>query len=69
MVSSTTRESVLWGVVGALAFLVLIQGYELLGDAGVTLLVKAGVALLVAVVAGLTAHVVGPRLPPGNEQA
>jgi len=69
MVSPATRENVLWGVVAGLSFLVLVQGYELLGDERVTVLVKAGVAVLVALVAGVTAHLVRPHVTPSNEQA
>jgi len=48
------RSSLLWGLVGALSFLVLVQGYELVADAGVGPAAKAGVALLVgAAAAGL----------------
>jgi hypothetical protein len=56
------RDSLLWGVVGAMAFLVLVQGYELLTDAGVAALVKLGVAVVVLVVTAVSAHVVRPRL-------
>jgi len=60
---SRTKEALLWGVVGTLSFLVLVQGYELLTEASVTVGVKAGVALLVGVVAAATTHVVRGRLP------
>jgi hypothetical protein len=43
------RASLLWGVVSLLAFLVLLQGYELLADERVTLGVKALVAVIVGV--------------------
>ncbi|PSP53485.1 hypothetical protein BRC74_03930, partial [Halobacteriales archaeon QH_7_68_42] len=33
--ASTVKASLLWGVIGGLSFLVLIQGYELLTDQGV----------------------------------
>jgi hypothetical protein len=58
-----TKETLLWGVVGALSFLVLVQGYELLTEATVTVGVKAGVALLVGVVAAATTHAARGRLP------
>ena len=57
-----TRESLLWGVVGALSFLVLVQGYELLTEAAVTVGVKAGVALLVGVAAAVGSHLARDRL-------
>jgi hypothetical protein len=58
------RAAVLWGVVGMLTFLVAIQGYELLTDRRVDLLVKFGVALLVGVVATVTTRLLEPRLSP-----
>jgi hypothetical protein len=57
-----TRENLLWGVVGALSFLVLVQGYELLTEAAVTVGVKAGVALLVGVAAAVVSHLARDRL-------
>lgn len=58
------RDALLWGIVGALSFLVAIQGYELLADRRVDLLVKFGVALLVGVVAAVTTGLLQRRLPP-----
>ncbi|WP_238392186.1 hypothetical protein [Halorussus amylolyticus] len=43
------KASVLWGVIGVLAFLVLLQGYELWTGYRYDLGVKAGVAVGVAV--------------------
>ena len=42
---SRLKASLLWGLVGALSFLVLVQGYELLDGLGVSFLVKLAVAL------------------------
>jgi hypothetical protein len=56
------KEALLWGVVGGLAFLVLLQGYELLAARPVDLLVKFGVALLVAVGAGALSYATRRRL-------
>ena len=61
-----TKSSLLWGVVGALAFLVLLQGYELLSGQRVTLGAKFGVAVVVAAAGGLLTHAARGRLP-GNE--
>ncbi len=61
-----TKSSLLWGVVGALSFLVLAQGYELLSGAGVSIVAKAGVALVVAVAATVLTYTAHGRLP-GNE--
>lgn len=47
------KASLLWGLVGGLSFLVLLQGYELVSMDRVDWLVKFGVALVV--VAGATA--------------
>ncbi|UWG46672.1 putative membrane protein [Halanaeroarchaeum sp. HSR-CO] len=41
------REHVLWGLVGALSFLVLAQGYRLLWDRGPSLLSLLAVAVIV----------------------
>jgi len=50
-----TRASLLWGLVGALAFLVLVQGYDLVRAAPLDLPGRFGVAVLVgAVAAALT---------------
>lgn len=38
------KASLLWGLVGALSFLVLVQGYELIGELGLSFLVKLVVA-------------------------
>jgi hypothetical protein len=62
------KDSLLWGAVGGLAFLVLVQGYELLADEGVALTAKAGVALAVLAVTALAAHALRPRLA-GNERS
>jgi len=56
------RGAVLWGLVAALAFLVLLQGYELVADRRTTLLVKFGIAAAVGVVAAATTWLLGPRL-------
>jgi len=46
------KRSALWGLVGGLSFLVLLQGYELVTTERVDWLVKLGVAA--AVVVGAT---------------
>ena len=63
------KSSLLWGVVGALCFLVLIQGYELLADQRVSVLVKFAVAVVVGVVAGGSTYAVQGRIPAENESA
>lgn len=45
------RSSLLWGLVGLLSFLVLVQGYELLADPGISIAGRLVVALVVGVVA------------------
>jgi len=57
------RAVVLWGVIGALAFLVLLQGYELLADRRVDWLVKAVVTLGVGLVAAGTTRLLQGRVP------
>ncbi|MFT4880178.1 MAG: hypothetical protein ACI9CA_000543 [Natronomonas sp.] len=61
------KDSLLWGAVGGLAFLVLVQGYELLAEQGVAFLVKTGVAVVVLAVTALAAHTLRPRFV-GNER-
>lgn len=58
-----TRTALLWGVIGGLGFLVLLQGYELLADRRVDWLVKFGVAVLVGIVATATTRLLQDRLP------
>ncbi len=47
------RAVMMWGVIGALSFLVLVQGYELFFSESVSLVVKGGVALIVGVVSAI----------------
>ncbi|MFB6228024.1 MAG: hypothetical protein ABEH88_05495 [Halobacteriales archaeon] len=47
--SGPDRYDLLWALVGGLAFLVLVQGYELLADERIAVVVKVGVALMVGV--------------------
>jgi hypothetical protein len=53
-----TKASLLWGAVGALVFLVLAQGYELLATPGIALPVKLAVAVVVFVCATGASYVV-----------
>ncbi|MFC6961405.1 hypothetical protein [Halocatena marina] len=53
-----TKASLLWGVIAALSFLVLIQAYHLFGEERVTLSVMIGVAVVVGVVSGVFTYVV-----------
>jgi hypothetical protein len=59
---AVAKSAVLWGLVGALAFLVLHQGYVLLGNTGVGLLPAIGVAVVVGVVATVVSYVAEPRI-------
>jgi len=61
-----TKASLLWGVVGGLAFLVLVQGYELLAGDPISVAAKVGVALAVAAGTTLATYATQPRLF-GNE--
>jgi hypothetical protein len=60
-VTPRTKSSVLWGVVGALSFLVLVQGYDLLLGLDVGFGPRLGVALAVGVAAGTLSHRLAPR--------
>ena len=61
-----TKSSLLWGVVGALAFLVLLQGYELATGQRATVAAKAGVTVVVLAGATALSYVARDRLH-GNE--
>lgn len=61
------RASLLWGLVGVLAFLVLVQGFELLGGESVTVAVKAGVAVAVGVAAAMSSYLFGAWLAARRE--
>ncbi|WP_338741401.1 hypothetical protein [Haloplanus salilacus] len=57
------KSSALWGVVGALSFLVLVQGYRLLlGPLGVGTAVVAVVTLAVAGATTGLSYVLEPRM-------
>jgi len=66
-VNPYVKSSLLWGVVGALSYLVLLQGYELVGGARIDLLVKFGVAIPVAVGAAVVAYAYQRRLAPKEQ--
>ena len=57
-----TKASLLWGVTGALVFLVGLQAFRLVTGEGATLGVTVGVALAVGVVAGVASYVVEGRV-------
>jgi len=58
-----TRSALLWGLVGALTFLVLLQGYRLLvGTLDIGLPATAGVAVGIGVAVGGISYVAEPRL-------
>jgi len=62
-VTPQQKSSLLWGVVGALTFLVLVQGYRLVvGPLNVDVLAIGGVALLVGAAAAGVTHVLAPRI-------
>ncbi|WP_302082212.1 hypothetical protein [Salinibaculum rarum] len=56
------KSSVLWGAVGAMAFLVLVQGYHLVADDFLGLGPMAAGALAVLVATTALSHAVRPRL-------
>ncbi|MFB6298778.1 MAG: hypothetical protein ABEH65_00780 [Halobacteriales archaeon] len=56
------RTSLLWGLVGGLSFLVLVQAYELLVAVRIGFPIKFGVAAIVVVGAAVLSHVLGPRI-------
>jgi len=66
---SAAREAVVWGVAGALLFVVLALGYELFGGRHIDVVVLAVVTLVVGVLAAGLSYAARRRLPGGNEQA
>ncbi|MFB6267797.1 MAG: hypothetical protein ABEI31_09070 [Halodesulfurarchaeum sp.] len=56
------RASLLWGLVGAFAFLVLAQGYRLIRGPSIGLPPLLGVALVVFIGASIAAHLAGRYL-------
>ena len=57
------KSSALWGVVGALVFLVSVQSYRLLiGQLGVGVVPVAGVTALVALTTAGLSYVLEPRI-------
>lgn len=60
------KASVLWGATGALSFLVLVQGYELLSDVSLSFALKFAVAGLVATLATGSTYFAEPLLADGN---
>ena len=52
------KASLLWGVIAALAFLVLVQGYNLLASERISIGVMIGVAILVGIVASVLSQIV-----------
>jgi ABC-type bacteriocin/lantibiotic exporter with double-glycine peptidase domain len=57
-VRARIKASLLWGVIAALAFLVLVQGYNLLASERISIGVMIGVAILVGVVASVLSQIV-----------
>ena len=58
--------SLLWGVIGGLSFLVLIQGYELLVGPPVDALLKATITVGVGLVSTGATALLQPRIPSQN---
>jgi len=61
------KAALLWGVVGGLAFLVLVQGYELATSQAVTVPVKLAMTIGVFAVATAVTDTLQPRFA-GNER-
>ncbi|GEM_PF-440698 len=60
--SPRVKSALLWGLVGALAFLVLVQGYALLVDPLVTIVQGAAIAALVGSGAAIAAYILEYRI-------
>ncbi|AEH36605.1 hypothetical protein [Halopiger xanaduensis] len=57
-----TTSALLWGAVGALAFLVLVQGYALVAAPLVTIVQAFAIAAVVGIVATVGTYVLEPRI-------
>jgi len=62
------KSDLLWGAAGALSFLVLLQGYHLVGGAFAGIGPIAGVAAAVFCVTAVAAHVLRPHVAQLNER-
>jgi hypothetical protein len=67
--SGPDRYDLLWALVGGLAFLVLIQGYELLADERITVVVKLTIALGVGIASAILTRWVARMLVARNGSA
>jgi hypothetical protein len=67
--SGPDRYDLLWALVGGLAFLVLIQGYELLADERIAVVVKVSVALGIGIVSAILTRWVARVLIARNGSA
>jgi len=56
------KSAFLWGLVGFLSFLVLVQGYTLLAEPLVTIAQALALGVLVGLGAGIGAYLLEPRL-------
>jgi hypothetical protein len=59
---SAVKASLLWGLVGALSFLVLVQGYQIVAGEFVGFTILIGVTAAVGVASAAATHVLRPRV-------
>lgn len=64
-----TKSSVLWGVVGGLLYMVLIQGYVLATASDIGALVMVGMAIGVGLATTAVTYTTAPRFKQLNRQA
>lgn len=64
----THKSSILWGLVGAFSFLVLLQGYHLVAGEFVGVSVMVAIAVAVFGTTAVSAHVLRPRIAAWNER-
>lgn len=57
-----SKSSLLWGLIGGLSFLVLIQAYHILTGEFVGISVMGGVAVVVFALSAISAHLLRPRI-------
>ncbi|WP_293032110.1 hypothetical protein [Natronococcus sp.] len=66
--SRRAKSALLWGVVGALSFLVLVQGYALFVEPLVSIAQGALVAALVGIGAGVGSYLLEHRIAAWSNQ-
>jgi len=68
MMDATVRSNLGWGLVGALSFLVLVQGYQIVVNRFVGIGVLVGVTVAVGLCSAVLTHLLRPVVLRWNER-